>query len=122
MFIPDPDFLPIPDPGVKKATGFGSATLATVNKSIFIVFFAACKEPEIFLSVRRILGRPPSVQSHFPLCNTRGKMLQGSKIIQNAASRSQAIVRGNGDKKKSPVVGVLDEPYSAKPAQRSSHT
>ncbi len=49
-------------------------------------------------------------------------MLQVSKIIRNAASHSQAIVRGNGDRMKSPVVGVLDEPYSAKPAQRSSHT
>ena len=33
MFIPDPDFFPIPDPGVKKALdpGSGSATLARIN-------------------------------------------------------------------------------------------
>jgi hypothetical protein len=29
---------------------------------------------------------------------------------------------GNADSDPDPVVGVLDEPYSAKPAQRSSHT
>jgi hypothetical protein len=44
-------------------------------------------------------------------------MLQVSKIILNAASYSQAIVSGNGDR--SPVVGVLDEPYSAKPARKA---
>jgi hypothetical protein len=40
MFIPDPDleFLPIPDPGVKKAPnpGSGSATLVTDNQSITV--------------------------------------------------------------------------------------
>jgi hypothetical protein len=43
MFIPDPDldFLPIPDPGVKKASdpGFGSATL--VKSMVGTVFVAS---------------------------------------------------------------------------------
>jgi hypothetical protein len=36
LFIPDPEFLPIPGPGVKKAPNPGSATLVSKSKSTYL--------------------------------------------------------------------------------------